>query len=544
MSDPQELAPYVAAIGSAVWNYFDPNFGGDRREQLVAILEGAAGLERLQGDPADMVEFFESVADGVVAAQGRLDALTNGYLREREHLGHTHVVPSAYRIDRAQARLSFEFSEISKERVGLLFRRRETSLEEKTGHSVTFEVRAVPPPPEVRAELAGRPLTFAFEDDPALKQRILIAVAQAMARERAVIAAGGDDAAAAAVRLAKLELWEKRTQVVVRTPGGHVLLAVDDPADPVKLCVIGVDSDGDRIRLVVRDEPKTEDAPRVLRQSFFAPLLSAFVPPATREERPDEAVEAIGEAHQALDAVLWNDPNGRRPRRIRELLEAVEALERILGPAGTDVSEFFDGVARAVVQAQRGLDRRSRTYLDGNPFIPTTYRIPKVSAELSFAVQSVRRRRVNAILYGKEHRDAREREQRVELDILAAPLDPAQASDFHEARQQTFIVVLTAERERVRQAIAAATHDNAKARNRAGHLTDAATFAKAMVLRDGRRYVVMAPAPDRSGAVIAAELRDGLDPGGVHVGQTASDVPSSYGWFFEWWWPDYPRRDS
>ena len=543
MSNPADLDNYVWLIGEAVKQFRKAASDQERRKHVAKIVEQATRVEHWQSDSTDMVDFFANVADGVVAAQGRLDALTSGYLRERERLGHSHAVPTAFRIDRAEAHLSFEFSEISKERVGLLFRRQESSTTQKTEHSVTFEVQAVPPPPEVRAELAGRPVTFAFDDGPAVQQRVLIAVAQAIARERELITAGGDGAAIAEVRHSKLNLWLTRERVILRRPGGYLMLAVDKLAEPKAVCVLAADDEGGSLRVRVMDEPLDEFAPNNLRESFFKALFANLVPSTPSRA---EAIMAVATAQAAFtDEVVYESPPVvERPKRIRELLDAVDVLEQLYQPAGTDLSEFFDGVASALVQAQRGLDQRSRDYLEGDPFIPTTYRIPKVSAELSFAVHNLRRRRVNAILFGKEHRDAREREQRVKLDILAAPLDPTQASALHARRQQTFIAVLPPERERVRKAIAAAEHPNAKATKRAGQLTDDATFAKAMVLRHGRRYLVMAPAPDRSGAVIAAELREGLDPDGVHVGQTASDVPSSYGWLFEWWWPDYPRRDS
>lgn len=118
---------------------------------------------------------------------------------------------------------------------------------------------------------------------------------------------------------------------------------------------------------------------------------------------------------------------GKLRRLVNDLEQLVEGADDVGGDVA-EFAEFFETVASGVVQAQRTLDRETADYLEdirGKGYLlPTTFRIPKVSAEIKFGFKSVSGSRLNLIFYGDSSEQTSRNEQSMSFDIVAAPLTP------------------------------------------------------------------------------------------------------------------------
>jgi hypothetical protein len=107
----------------------------------------------------DIATFFQTVGEGVVTAQERLDRKSGEYIRNREE----HALPSVFRIPKAAAEISFAMQRESSEKFSVLIYGAGDSRQQSQQHKISFEIMAVPPPPELMATLAlERPLDLVF----------------------------------------------------------------------------------------------------------------------------------------------------------------------------------------------------------------------------------------------------------------------------------------------------------------------------------------------------------------------------------------------
>lgn len=97
------------------------------------------------------------------------------------------------------------------------------------------------------------------------------------------------------------------------------------------------------------------------------------------------------------------------------------------GPDSTSLEDFFSRVGSSLVSAQRQLDQRSREYLSeldaagAGSDMGTLYRIPKVSAELKFALEKVDKDGVNLLIHKQGSEASTLNQQSVQFEITAVP---------------------------------------------------------------------------------------------------------------------------
>ena len=111
----------------------------------------------------------------------------------------------------------------------------------------------------------------------------------------------------------------------------------------------------------------------------------------------------------------------------QELTAAYLELAAVFEQEGqvSEFGEFFAAVGDSVVRAQKKLDSESELYLEEirhkDHILPSVFRIPKVSAEIKFALQSVEARKINLLFYSIKEQSQEKHEQSVRFDIVAAP---------------------------------------------------------------------------------------------------------------------------
>ena len=95
---------------------------------------------------------------------------------------------------------------------------------------------------------------------------------------------------------------------------------------------------------------------------------------------------------------------------------------------GLRIGSFIEQFGEGVVNAQEQLDRRSKAYLNKlqssdeiSVGLPSLYRIPKATAELSFSMEYEKESGFNLFVFGKKDTRSERLQQKITFDIVAAP---------------------------------------------------------------------------------------------------------------------------
>jgi hypothetical protein len=93
-----------------------------------------------------------------------------------------------------------------------------------------------------------------------------------------------------------------------------------------------------------------------------------------------------------------------------------------------DLNDFFSGVATSLISAQNQLDQQSADYLASvsgkEHILPSVFRIPKLSAEIKFAVEKATSTGVNLFFFKDVTTEQVSNQQSVQFDIVSAPPPP------------------------------------------------------------------------------------------------------------------------
>ena len=93
-----------------------------------------------------------------------------------------------------------------------------------------------------------------------------------------------------------------------------------------------------------------------------------------------------------------------------------------------DLDDFFSGVARSLINAQNQLDQQSADYLASTSgkehILPSVFRIPRLTAEVKFAVEKATSTGVNLFFFKDITTDQASNQQSVQFEIVSAPPPP------------------------------------------------------------------------------------------------------------------------
>lgn len=191
------------------------------------------------------------------------------------------------------------------------------------------------------------------------------------------------------------------------------------------------------------DQPATTDgAPVQAKDRFSAPLA-----------KYKKTLPAIQQDLEALSSALalWLGTAGTAETGTSKTTDALAAGEtawafgapaataKVAGqeavkPQPTSINDFLASVGKAVITAQGELDKS----LAGpdKASLSAAYRIPKLSAEIAFEVETADTSGINILLASREKEERESLKQRVSFDIVATPL-PAELS----ARNQLAAII-------------------------------------------------------------------------------------------------------
>ncbi len=102
-------------------------------------------------------------------------------------------------------------------------------------------------------------------------------------------------------------------------------------------------------------------------------------------------------------------------------------------------STFLSEMSEAAIEAQKNLDVASKEYLDSitgkNHILPTIFRIPKLTADIKFAMERKGTEKVNLIFYSKGKDEIERNQQSLQFDIIATPPTPEVIQKLNKVRQ-------------------------------------------------------------------------------------------------------------
>ena len=123
------------------------------------------------GEAVDFGEFFEEVGKSVIEAQRQLDKGSAEYLRASAR--SKHILPTVFRIPKLKAEVKFAFGKRTGTKINLLFFGKKEEAESMHQQSVSLEIAAAPPPPELAGLLQRLTPHIDLVFDPSTREGII-----------------------------------------------------------------------------------------------------------------------------------------------------------------------------------------------------------------------------------------------------------------------------------------------------------------------------------------------------------------------------------
>jgi hypothetical protein len=120
---------------------------------------------------------------------------------------------------------------------------------------------------------------------------------------------------------------------------------------------------------------------------------------------------------------------------------------------------FLGSVGESIVNAQRRLDDESERYVteqlnrEGRG-VPAMFRIPKLSAEIKFALTKEGEKGLNLLLFSDKQKSSEQHQQSMSFDIVAMPPPPEVIRDVRLAVPRLEVLLDPAERARIFECVA------------------------------------------------------------------------------------------
>lgn len=387
----------------------------ERPEQLMKIkpLEWLHVLRTVlehdlptQEQLAPISSFFTSVGESLALAQQHLRQASAEYRRSAP------PYPAEFTIPKVKAALNFDVELAGDKTIRALFYRQSNEAKAREHHSVSFELTAVPAPLRPLASLAPRPLA-SFE-----RERIA-ACLEAFTGPHVAF----DDSVEGRVRLYTLDLRSERwASTCWCLPTGPEVYTLLSPFERLTRSDRGVTVNQAFVILVPTSLDPTKIEARTVRvPQPLSVLLGEWMAKAQPWRQPT----------WALSDLIKDQGNGQPPGQLGWSI--ADGLEDILLACGLDLaskdvrgrlSELFIDVANGVISAQRELDERAASRHRDAIAMPLSFRIPSAHASFEFAVQRMRSRTLELLVYRSKNTEQTSSQQSIEFDIVSNQPSP------------------------------------------------------------------------------------------------------------------------
>jgi hypothetical protein len=254
-------------------------------------------------------------------------------------------------------------------------------------------------------------------------------------------------------------------------------------------------------------------------------------------------VEELRDQAQKVNRLLNKFKNSigtpEAPKKLNDAKDALIKLEKMTPGAATpmQLENFFQMVGEGVVAAQHKLDEQSQQYLNTRPDFsqPSVFRIPKVGAEIQFAMESTQTKGFNVFVYGSQDTRQESQQHKVSFDIIAAPPPPdlMQQLETNGIQFGQVFVANIDDREKIRKMLLESVSDlGSVTGKKIKSLTTDVAFRNILILRGKEHWILLIPGKDGQLEVLDTIYVD--HDGKVDVSPTAAPkiYPPRYREFF------------
>ena len=130
-------------------------------------------------------------------------------------------------------------------------------------------------------------------------------------------------------------------------------------------------------------------------------------------------------------------PEAQALARFAQLVSADPRFTRsltVLEPEPITFEKFIRQIGQGLVAAQEMLDAESATYLTttaSQPHIlPSIFRIPKITAQMRFALRVQNEKELNLLFFSKRDQAESQNEQAIDFEVVSVPAPPGAAQQF------------------------------------------------------------------------------------------------------------------
>lgn len=213
--------------------------------------------------------------------------------------------------------------------------------------------------------------------------------------------------------------------------------------------------------------------------------------------------EQVRKVKRLLDEYQKSIGTADAPSNLNKAKDAMIKLEKMTPGAASPMrlENFFQMVGEGVVAAQQELDEQSQQYLNTRPDFsqPSVFRIPKVGAEIQFAMETTQTKGFNVFVYGSQDTRQQSQQHKVSFDIIAAPPPPdiIQQLESSDIRFGQVFVANIAKREKIRKILNdSASNLTPALGKKIKSLTKDDVFRKTLILRGKEYWILLIPGID------------------------------------------------
>ena len=226
----------------------------------------------------------------------------------------------------------------------------------------------------------------------------------------------------------------------------------------------------------------------------------------SKEEKLKDQAKKV---KKLLNEYMQSIGTAKAAKKLKQAKDAMIKLEKMTPGAASpmQLENFFQMVGEGVVPAQQKLEDQSQQYLNTRPdfSLPSVFRIPKVGAEIQFAMETTETKGFNVFVYGSQDTRQQSQQHKVSFDIIAAPPPPdiMQQLETNGIRFGQVFVANTAERNEIRKILIDSVSAPASATGKKiKSLTSDVAFRKILILRGREYWFRLIPGKDGQLAVL------------------------------------------
>ncbi len=151
---------------------------------------------------------------------------------------------------------------------------------------------------------------------------------------------------------------------------------------------------------------------------------------ALTKEEILELFKRITEFEEKIDDIDVDDDESPPPEELKKLIGSLsvtfdEFLDKVVERDTNKFSNFLENVGNSFVEAQKKLDVASKDYLaqtsDSKYILPSTFRIPKISADIKFAMKETSQEGFNMVIYKDVNTAETGHQQSVHFEMVSVP---------------------------------------------------------------------------------------------------------------------------